>query len=236
MQPHIRHEWPSRIPDALALERELSCHIDVTPASLPPRTIAAVESAYGSGATYLYAAVTLLTYPDLIEISHHCLRKEVVFPYVPGLFYFREGPALVEVLSNLNAPPDVVLVHGHGIAHPRRCGMASLIGVVFDLPTIGCSRRLLAGQHEPVPPDKGCQEPIRIDGETVGSAVRTRQDVKPLFVSPGHRYALIDACRLVLETSREYRLPEPLRMAHGLAHRYKRYTEDRKRGRFRERK
>jgi deoxyribonuclease V len=221
------HPWPKTIDEALALERDLATRMVIRPGRLAPETVASVDTAYGSGAEQVYASAVLLSHPDLREISRRSVRKEVVFPYVPGLFYFREGPAILEALSNLPSRPDVVVVHGHGTAHPRRCGMASLIGVSLNVPTIGCSRRLLAGRHRPVPPKRGSQKPILVDGRTVGCALRTRDGVKPLFVSPGHLCDLTDALELMRITVRGYRMPEPLRLAHLLVNKYKRQIEDR---------
>lgn len=222
------HEWPETIADALAIERRLAERVVVGPDRETPASIAGIETAYGTGATRIYASAVLLRYPSLEEIGRSSAWKEVVFPYVPGLFYFREGPAVLEALANLPSRPDVVLVHGHGRSHMRRCGMASMIGVVMDLCTIGCSRRLLAGRHRPVATARGSCQSIRIERETVGYALRTKEGVKPLYISAGHRCDLSDARRLVWQSLTGYRLPEPMRLAHLLANKYKRHMEDRK--------
>jgi deoxyribonuclease V len=190
-----------------------------------PRLIAAVDSAHGQGGHVLYAAAVVVTFPDLVEVERAFYYSELEFPYTPGLLYFREGPAVIGALAKLKSEPDLIVVHGHGIAHPQRCGLACYVGVAFDRPTMGCARRLLAGRHAPVAPTKGSFEKIIIDDRQVGVAQRTKDDVKPVFISPGYRCDIAQAQDIIVRGLRGFRLPEPLRLAHLLANKYKRRAE-----------
>ena len=141
----------------------------------------------------------------------------VRFPYVPGYLTFREGPAVVAAWRKLSRKPDVMLFDGHGTAHPRRFGIASHLGVLLSVPSVGCAKKRLVGDHDPPGPRKGDAAPLLLDGEAVGAAVRTRAGVKPVFVSPGHRVSLETAVRLTLACTTRFRLPETTRWAHRLA-------------------
>jgi deoxyribonuclease V len=142
--------------------------------------------------------------------------RRTAFPYVPGFLTFREGPSVIAAWEKLRRKPDVLLFDGHGIAHPRRFGIASHIGVVLDLPSVGCAKRVLVGEHEEPGRAKGSWSPLVDRGEVVGAAVRTREGVKPVFVSVGHRADLPAAVELVLGLCSRYRLPDPARRAHEL--------------------
>jgi len=138
-------------------------------------------------------------------------------PYVPGLLSFREAPAILGALSRLNSLPDVLLVDGHGLAHPRRFGLACHLGVLLDMPTIGCAKSILIGEVGPLNGSAGSITILRIEGEELGLAIRTRPGVKPVYVSVGHRADLDSATRILLASCRGYRIPEPIRYAHRLA-------------------
>ena len=138
----------------------------------------------------------------------------LTMPYVPGLLSFRELPLVLTAWDRLRQKPDLVLVDGHGIAHPRGLGIASHLGLAIDRPTIGCAKSILVGRHEPLAPARGSMAPLVHHGETVGYAVRTKDKVNPVFVSCGHRVSQETAVRWVLECARGYRLPEPTRQAH----------------------
>lgn len=139
------------------------------------------------------------------------------FPYVPGLLSFREAPVLLAAIARLTARPDLLLLEGHGLAHPRRFGLACHVGVLLDLPAIGCAKTRLVGDHGEAADHRGARAALRHRGERVGTVLRTHQGVKPVFVSPGHRVTHDQCCRLVLSLSRRFRMPEPLRRAHVLA-------------------
>jgi deoxyribonuclease V len=141
----------------------------------------------------------------------------VTFPYVPGLLSFREGPAVLDALDKLKSPPDLLIFDGHGLAHPRRFGLACHLGLLVDIPAIGCAKSRLCGQYEEPGPHRGDTMPLIDKGEVVGAAVRTRAGVKPVFVSIGHRVDLPTSIHYVLACCRGYRLPETTRWAHRLA-------------------
>ena len=158
-------------------------------------------------------------------IEHTIADGQAIFPYLRGLRYYREGQLIQTALSDLSVSPDVVIVGGHGIAHPRRCGIASHIGIDFDLTTIGCARRLLCGEHHPVAMEKGSSQTIVMGTHTVGVAYRSRTNVKPVYVSPGHKCDLEFAQAIVLAGIGKFRFPEPLRLVHRLVNRYRRQMD-----------
>lgn len=189
------------------------------------KLVAAIDTAYGKNAEIVFASAVVVSFPDIEEVERSFQYDAVKFPYVPGLFYYREGETILKALCKLQCDPDVIIVHGHGIAHPRRCGIASQIGLALDKPTIGCARKLLTGFHRPVPPGKGQYQPITADGREVGCAYRSKEGVKPIFISPGHMCSLDQARDIVVRNLRGFRLPEPLRLAHLFANKFRRRIE-----------
>jgi len=183
----------------------------------PLRTVAGVDVAFGSD-DEAYAAVSVVSYPDLELEEEHALGSRTPFPYVPGLFSFRELPPLLEVWSQLERTPDLVICDGHGIAHPRRFGLASHLGVLLDVPSVGCAKTVLCGDYAELGPDRGDRAPLVFQGEVVGMALRTADRVKPVFVSVGHRVSLETACEVVLACARR-RITEPIRWADQLTKR-----------------
>lgn len=163
------------------------------------------------------AAVVVLRYPDLKPVDRSVVRLPVTFPYIPGLLSFREGPAVLAAWTALETTPDLIVFDGQGIAHPRRFGIASHMGVILDVPSIGCAKSRLCGQHEDPAPEAGSTADLIHRGDLVGRVVRTRTHVRPVFVSVGHRVDLDTAVRWVLACCRGYRLPETTRWAHRLA-------------------
>jgi deoxyribonuclease V len=162
----------------------------------------------------MYAAVVVVEWPSGDVVEQVTAERPAEFPYIPGLLSFREIPALLAAFEKLRSKPDVIIYDGHGIAHPRRFGIASHLGVLLDVPTIGCAKSRLVGEHAEPGLERGAQTPLTLDGKTIGAVVRTRTNVKPVFVSVGHRVSLRAAVRLVLDTATRYRLPEPTRLAH----------------------
>lgn len=163
------------------------------------------------------AAAVVFSYPQLELVEEAGAELAIEFPYVPGLLTFREGPAALEALSRLKEPWDALICDGQGYAHPRRLGLASHLGVLLDRPTIGCAKSRLIGTHDEVGRAKGSQTALLVGSEVVGAVVRTRDDVKPVYVSAGHRIDLARAIELVLCCTTKYRLPEPTRRAHQVA-------------------
>ena len=220
-----QHPWPSSRPDAYAHQEEVAARVDLYGNTIAPSLIAAVDTAYGHGGEYLFAVAVVLSFPGLEEVerSHH--QAPVEFLYHPGLFYYREGPVIVGALTRLQADPDLIIINGHGVAHPRRCGMACHIGVDFDKPSIGCARKLLVGRHRPVDSARGSAQPIMYREREIGLAYRSRESVKPIFISVGHKCDLAYARDIIVGCLCGFRLPEPLRLAHLLANKHKRYIE-----------
>ena len=163
------------------------------------------------------AAIAVLSFPELELVDSVVAREPTRFPYVPGLLSFREAPAVLKAFARLPLVPDLLLYDGQGIAHPRRIGIASHVGLLLDLPSIGVAKTRLTGQHGPVPEDKGGWTPLIDKGETIGAVLRTRVNVKPLFISIGHRVSLETALHYVMACVTRYRLPETTRWAHRLA-------------------
>lgn len=176
--------------------------------------VAGADASYAKGSNEIYAVVVALRYPDLTVIERVSASAETPFPYIPGLLTFREGPALIEAFRRLRSEPDIIFFDGQGIAHPRGLGIASHMGVLLDRPTVGVAKSLLVGTATEPGAARGSASPLLRDGETIGMAVRTKEKTKPVYVSVGHRIALMPAVDLVLATARGFRLPEPTRQAH----------------------
>lgn len=160
------------------------------------------------------AAVVLLSYPALETVQVAIAEGRVDFPYIPGLLAFRESPLILTALQRLRNRPHCLIADGHGIAHPRGAGLASHLGVLTQIPTIGCAKTLLVGDYAEPDAEKGSVSPLILQGKSVGCALRTRSGVKPTFVSPGHLVDVKTAVEIVLSCSVAYRTPEPLRIAH----------------------
>jgi len=205
--------------EARRIQESIASRVTLSPLRGKVTTVAAADAAYHLGMTVAAVAVYDLASMTCIEESRHIAATR--FPYVPGYLSFQEGPALIAAITALRKRPDVIMVDGQGIAHPRRLGIASFLGVLLDIPTIGCAKSRLVGEYREPPPGKGGWSELHLEGETVGAVVRSRDRVKPLFVSPGHLVTLADAVALVLRCCIRYRIPEPLRHADALSKRIK---------------
>ena len=181
------------------------------------RLVAGADLSYDRGSDRVFAAVVVLELPGLQVGERGTPRGGSPFPYIPGLLSFREGPLLLRAFRKLKRSPDLVLFDGHGTAHPRRFGIACHLGVLLDLPAVGCGKSRLVGEHGEPGRAPGAWTPLRDDGERVGAVLRTRRGVKPVYVSCGHRIGLAAAIRWTLRCCKGYRLPEPTRQAHRLA-------------------
>ena len=219
MQSARSHPWDVSPPEARAIQREFADLVELRDAIALDgiELVAGIDNAYvkTDDRTIACAAVVAMTFPSLEMIETAVAWKPVVFPYVPGLLSFREGPAVLAACAELTAEPDVVLLDGQGYAHPRRFGLASHIGVLIDRPTIGCAKSRLIGEF--VEPERifGARTPLVDRGEVVGAAVRTRPRHKPLFVSPGHKVGVETAVAIALACCRNGAfMPEPTRLAH----------------------
>lgn len=209
------HRWDVTPEEAHAIQLSLAGKVSLTPDLGDVRLVAGVDM---SAKDVARAAVVLLSYPELEVLEVARAEKPLDFPYVPGLLSFREGPAVLAAFEKLTRWPDLVFFDGQGIAHPRKIGIASHIGVLLDLPTIGVAKSPLAiNGHEPPPEPGSWTEWTNRRGEVIAAAVRTKLRSKPLYISPGHRMDLPTAIRYVLSACRGYRLPEPTRQAHNAA-------------------
>jgi deoxyribonuclease V len=213
--------WPETITIAQAreMQEKLKRKVRVAPLRKEPRFVAGVDAAFSD--QEVFAAACLYSYPGLAFRKEAHTVEKLRFPYVPGFLSFREGPAIIAALRKLRQPPDVILVDGQGIAHPRGIGIASFLGVLLDTPTIGCAKTRLVGEFSPPRAKKGMWSELRFEGRTVGAVLRTREGVKPLFVSPGHLVDLESSIAIVLSCVWKYRIPEPLRCADMLSKKIK---------------
>lgn len=221
MRIHNLHDWDVEPPRAVEIQRALRDKVSLknSPGLKKLRWVAGADVSYDQGDQTTYGAVVVLSFPDLQTVEEKWFRGRISFPYVPGLLSFREAPILLEAFSLLRRRPDVVIFDGQGIAHPRGFGLASHAGLFLDLPSIGCAKTRLVGEHSVVTGERGSYARLAYQGRRVGSVLRTRTSVKPVFVSPGHRISFQTANRLVLQTCRGFRLPEPIRLAHQLVNR-----------------
>lgn len=217
MQVNLQHAhpWDVSPSEAVALQHELAPRVREAPLPAAPETVAAVDvSIRGDRAR---AAVVVVRTADLSVVDQSLLEMEVPFPYVPGLLSFREVPAILPALERLSVEPDVYMADGQGRAHPRRLGLACHLGVLLDRPAFGVAKSRLTGTYEEPGPAKGATSALVHRGEVVGRVVRTRTNVKPVFVSVGHRMTLDEAMALTLALTTRFKLPEPARMAHRLS-------------------
>jgi len=216
---------PGTVGEARSIQEKLRGSVRIEPLDLSRlRRVAAADVTFLEEKETVAAAVVVVNYPsgEIAEERTAVVRTE--FPYVPGYLSFREGPAILAAWAKLDRPPDAVLFDGQGIAHPRRFGIASHMGVLLDVPSVGCAKSLLVGEHDEPGPEKGEWAPLRHEGELVGAALRTRRGVKPVYVSVGHRADLPTAIALVLSLCTRYRLPDPARRAHQLTQELRRLS------------
>jgi deoxyribonuclease V len=217
MQTQHLHDWNLSPADAIALQRELVTQVIFdTPLPLSSvKLIAGVDVSVKNNESQ--AAVVVLKYPELEVIETVLARQPTPFPYIPGLLSFREGPALVEAFDKLQAVPDVFIFDGMGRAHPRRMGIAAHMGLWLQKPTIGCGKTHLTGKYTEPDATKGSYSYLTDRGETIGVVLRTKDNVKPVYISPGNLIDLDSAIEITMACTTRYRLPEPIRAAHNAA-------------------
>jgi deoxyribonuclease V len=210
-------KWPETISieQARELQKELRKRVRVIPLTREPRYVAGVDAAFSED--LVYAAACLYRYPELTLVEKTCAVEKLRFPYVPGFLSFREGHAVIAAIRKLPTKPDIILVDGQGIAHPRGIGIASHLGVLLDISTIGCAKTGLVGEFKEPGGRKGDWSRLAHEGRIVGAVLRTKDGVRPLFVSPGHKIDLDAAVRITLDCIGRYRIPEPLRCADMLS-------------------
>lgn len=217
MKVDIPENWPQDAAGAIAYQNRLRSQVITTDQMGEINTVAGVDAGFEQDGTITRAAVVILQLPELTLLEQVLARRPTTFPYVPSLLSFREMPAVLDALSQLTLEPDLILCDGAGIAHPRRLGIASHLGVLLDKPTIGVAKSRLLGTHDEVPPEKGAWVPLMDKAECIGAVLRSRIGTKPLYVSAGHRISLATAVDYVLRCTPKYRLPETTRLADRLA-------------------
>ena len=214
MKVEKRHDWQVSTTRAMEIQTRLAGQVSGIGEVVSPRFIAGVDiSTKGAGRMATGAAV-VLSYPELSLVETQVVNQELGFPYVPGLLSFREAPLILAACEKLTTTPDLILVDGQGVAHPRRMGLASHLGLFLNTPAIGCAKSRLCGSHDEPGMEPGDYSELIDSGEIIGAVLRTRRGVNPVYVSIGHKIDLQSAIHWVLECCRGYRLPEPTRLAH----------------------
>lgn len=221
MKTRTLHRWDLPYKEAIDVQRRLCSQIRQLPLTRPARMVAGADISYEKHGEKLYAAVLVFNLPDLVLIDQAAVVDRARFPYVPGLLSFREAPALTKAFRQIRRKPDVIIFDGQGVAHPRGMGLASHMGLVLNCPSIGCAKTRLVGTYPAVPETRGSTVLLTHKGQVVGGVVRTRERVKPVFVSAGHRITLEESIGLVLHCCRGCKLPEPTRQAHILVNRFR---------------
>jgi len=217
MKINQRHEWPLTAEEAIAIQQKLSPEVITEDRLGTVNYVAGVDVGFEESGSISRAAVAVLSFPELELKESAIARRPTTFPYVPGFLSFREIPAVLDALEKVSITPDLILCDGQGIAHPRRFGLACHLGLLADVPTIGVAKSWLIGQYGELPNERGEWKPMRHRGEIIGAVLRTRNGVKPVYVSSGHRVSLPTAIDYVLRCTPKYRLPETTRIADKLA-------------------
>ncbi|MEW6675856.1 MAG: deoxyribonuclease V [Nitrospirota bacterium] len=204
-------KWPEDITEAREIQEILRKKVRIISLRKSPEYIAGVDAAFFEDK--VIGVACLYKYPEIIPIEDAYAVTKVSFPYIPGFLSFREGPVIIKAINNLNIKTDIILFDGQGIAHPKGLGIASHIGVLLNIPTIGCAKSRLIGKYKEPGFKKGNWSSLKYSGKTAGAVLRTRNNVRPVFVSPGHWINLKDSIEIVLRCTDKYRIPEPLRRA-----------------------
>ena len=215
MKARALHNWQVSVAQAQAIQLELAPQVlRRNELVYAPRFVAGVDISARDARGMGRGAVVVLSYPELALAEVKVVEQKVDFPYVPGLLSFREAPVAVAAFEKLDLTPDLILVDAQGIAHPRRFGFASHLGLLLDTPAIGCAKSILCGRHEPLASEAGAYAELIDNGEVVGASLRTKGGVTPIYVSIGHKVDLDNAIKYVMACCRGYRIPEPTRLAH----------------------
>ncbi|HZD59003.1 MAG TPA: deoxyribonuclease V [Anaerolineae bacterium] len=212
------HPWHVSAHEAADIQRTLRAKVRQTPIDRGQiKYVAGADVSYSRGSDDIYAAVVVLSYPDLHVVEEKVAVRTSPFPYIPGFLSFREGPAVLAAFQKVTITPDVIIFDGQGVAHPRGLGIASHMGLLLDRPSIGCAKSVLVGTYDEPGTERGSWSPLSKGEEQIGVALRTRAAVSPVFVSVGHRIDIWGAIEVVLTCAPRYRLPEPIRKAHLLS-------------------
>lgn len=207
---------------AKELQQELRQQIRLNPMPESPKYVAGADISFNRGSDRMYAAIVVLELPELKPVVRSLSCDETTFPYIPGLLAFREIPVLLKAWNQLQEKPDVLILDGHGIAHPRRMGIATHFGIEAGHPTIGCAKNILTGTYGQLGKEKGDCAELVDEGETIGLALRSRTNVNPIYVSPGQKLSFNDAYDIVMETLTRYKLPRTTRLSHQWANKFRR--------------
>ena len=208
------HEWEVSSARAKEIQLSLAKRVATENGVIDPRLVAGIDISSPDAQGVARGAVVVVSYPELSIVEIEIAQDKITMPYIPGLLSFRESPLILAACEQLSNIPDLVLIDGQGIAHPRRLGLASHVGLFLGLPTIGCAKSILCGQHQPLAEEAGSYAELLDNGEIIGAALRTKSRVKPIYVSVGHKIDLVSARHWVINCCRGYRLPEPTRLAH----------------------
>jgi len=211
------HSWQVNTVEALVMQRRLAGHVSRMGKVESPRFIGGLDISVNRILGKAVGAAVVLDYPSMNLVEVKTAEGELKYPYIPGLLSFREAPLMLAVCEQLTITPDVFIVDGQGIAHPRRLGLASHLGMFLDVPTIGCAKSRLCGKHEEPGLAVGSFAELTDDGEVIGQVLRTRRGIKPVYISIGNNIDLKSAVKMVLACCAGYRLPEPVRIAHSVA-------------------
>ena len=216
------HPWDVSPQQAVDIQRNLREKLVIAPLQQPITYLAGADVSFDRGSDIFYAGIVVFRYTDMKLCGHSLVVTRATFPYIPGLLSFRELPALLEAWQQMSIQPDVTMLDGHGVAHPRGLGIASHFGLWVNKPTLGCAKKLLVGMHGPLDQAAGSTTAVYTRHAPVGLALRTRDRIKPVYLSAGHLLNLDDARRVAQHTVRKHRLPEPTRLAHLLVNRLRR--------------
>jgi deoxyribonuclease V len=216
------HAWNVTYKEARELQQKLRTMLIFTADEVYCETIAGADVAYDKKQDKCIAACVLYSIKEQKIIETAVAVERITFPYIPGLLSFREAPAIIQALKKLKGNFQAAMLDGHGIAHPRRLGLASHVALWIDKPTIGCAKSRLIGEFETPPNRAGSWSELHDKGEVIGAVLRTKKDTKPVFISIGNAVSLMQAIALTLQCTTRYRIPEPIRAAHNLVNQYKR--------------
>lgn len=208
------HGWDVSTAEAVEIQHKLAPLVIKEGSPARVRHVAGADISVDRYRARARGAIVVLSHPDLAPEEEVVVETELRFPYVPGLLSFREAPVILQAFERIREAPDLLLVDGQGLAHPRRFGIACHLGVVLGLPTIGCAKSRLCGEYDVPSPEAGSRTPLLDGDEVIGSVLRTRDGVSPIYVSIGHLIGLQEAVEWALRCCRGYRIPEPLRRAH----------------------
>jgi deoxyribonuclease V len=222
------HDWPENSDDAIRIQLRLKDRIIIENGFNKLEYLTAIDTAFDVASGNLFAAAVTLRLPGLTDVERSFASMKASFPHIPDLLSFREGPVILTALSRLLINPDIVIFASHGIAHPRSFGLASHLGLLTDTPSIGCARKHLCGDYRLPSSEKGSCSSLFVANIESGFAYRTKEKVKPMFISPGHKCSIHDSLEVIRLCLTDYRMPEPLRMAHLYAVKYRQTAEKRK--------